>query len=156
MDRSCPLFGYYFAPVWGTIAPMARPRKAAVFLRSDFHREFESISLQRGVVAEGARSSAFDPFPTFGLACIGEKARQAAKADFRHELEADSRVKPVVVATQCLTVALRIAISRVHTGAAAAWFPKPFQRDNGEALLVRLNLASTSTHSCLAGRTEKS
>jgi hypothetical protein len=30
-----PLFGYYFAPVWGTIALTARPRKAAVFLRSD-------------------------------------------------------------------------------------------------------------------------
>src|SRR3984893_14184454 len=46
LARSDPLFGYYFAPVRGTIVLMARPRKAAVFLRSDFHREFESISLQ--------------------------------------------------------------------------------------------------------------
>jgi hypothetical protein len=44
-----PLFGYYFAPVWGTIPLMARPRKTAVFLKSDFQREFESISLQRRV-----------------------------------------------------------------------------------------------------------
>jgi hypothetical protein len=41
-----PLFGYYFTPAWGTIVLMARARKAAVFLRSDFHREIESISLQ--------------------------------------------------------------------------------------------------------------
>src|ERR1700730_13074566 len=44
LARSDPLFGYYFAPVWGTIVLMARPRKAAVFLRSDFQREIESIS----------------------------------------------------------------------------------------------------------------
>jgi len=45
----------------------------------------------------------------------------------------------VIVATQCSRVALRIAISRVHNGAAAARLPKPFQQDNGEALPVRLN-----------------
>src|SRR6202043_3234163 len=37
----CPGLGYYCAD--------GGARKAAVFLRSDFHREFESISLQQTV-----------------------------------------------------------------------------------------------------------
>ena len=66
LARSDPLFGYYFAPVWGTIVLMARPRKAAVFLKSDFHREFESISLQRRVHCELAPHG-------FGAPVIGQQ-----------------------------------------------------------------------------------
>src|SRR5258705_4365056 len=44
-----PLFGYHFAPVWGTIPPDGEARKTAVFLGLDFQREFESVFLQQRV-----------------------------------------------------------------------------------------------------------
>ena len=44
LDTISPRFGYYCAD--------GEASKAAVFLRSDFHREIESISLQRRVACE--------------------------------------------------------------------------------------------------------
>jgi hypothetical protein len=52
--RNQPLASFWilFRPGLGYYCPDGEARKAAVFLRSDFHREIESISLQRRVHCE--------------------------------------------------------------------------------------------------------
>jgi hypothetical protein len=57
-----PPFWILFRPGLGYYCPDGEAPKAAVFLRSDFHREIESISLQRGVTNElSGCGSAFCP-----------------------------------------------------------------------------------------------
>ena len=49
MARSCPPFWILFCPGLGYYSADGEARKTAVFLKSDFQREFESCSLQRRV-----------------------------------------------------------------------------------------------------------
>jgi hypothetical protein len=49
LARSDPLFGYYFAPVWGTIVLMARPRKPQFSGGRIFSESSNPSPLQRGV-----------------------------------------------------------------------------------------------------------